>query len=193
MRRARSASIFQASRFSRRLPLTFISFISQKGALATTAIEGNTLSEAEVVKHLEGKLRLPPSKQYLAREIDNIVSACNRIRDELQSGSDLELDAERIKRFNGEVLYKLDVDEGVVPGAVRTYSVSVAHYRGAPAEDCEYLLERLCTWLASPELSTSEVAPEMRMAHPIVRAILAHLYLARYIPSVMAMAGQQDS
>lgn len=26
-----------------------------KGALATTAIEGNTLSEAEVVKHLEGK------------------------------------------------------------------------------------------------------------------------------------------
>jgi hypothetical protein len=42
-----------------------------KGALATTAIEGNTLSEDEVVRHLEGKLRLPPSKEYLTREIDN--------------------------------------------------------------------------------------------------------------------------
>jgi Fic family protein len=149
-----------------------------KGALATTAIEGNTLTEDEVVKHLEGKLRLPPSKQYLAREIDNIVAACNRIRDELQSAGDLKLDAERIKRFNGEVLSKLDVEKGVVPGAVRTYSVGVARYRGAPAEDCEYLLERLCTWLASPELSPSDVAPEMRMAHAIIRAILAHLYLA---------------
>jgi hypothetical protein len=50
-----------------------------KGALATTAIEGNTLSEDEVVRHLQGKLQLPPSKEYLAKEIDNIVAACNRI------------------------------------------------------------------------------------------------------------------
>src|SRR6185503_1689666 len=100
-----------------------------KGALATTAIEGNTLSEEEVVKHLEGKLRLPPSKQYLAREIDNIVAACNRIRDELLSGVAPKLDAEWIKRANAEVLFKLDVDEGVVPGAVRMYSVGVARYR----------------------------------------------------------------
>src|SRR5690349_8362317 len=39
-----------------------------KGVLATTAIEGNTLSEEEVVRHLEGKLDLPPSRQYLATE-----------------------------------------------------------------------------------------------------------------------------
>ena len=30
-----------------------------KGALATTAIEGNTLTEKEVLQHLEGKLKLP--------------------------------------------------------------------------------------------------------------------------------------
>src|SRR5258708_188060 len=36
-----------------------------KGALATTAIEGNTLSEEEVRKHLDGKLQLPPSLEEL--------------------------------------------------------------------------------------------------------------------------------
>ena len=50
-----------------------------KGVLASTAIEGNTLSEEEVLKHLEGKLKLPPSRQYLTKEIDNIVEACNLI------------------------------------------------------------------------------------------------------------------
>jgi len=31
-----------------------------KGSLATTAIEGNTLTEAQVLEHLEGRLKLPP-------------------------------------------------------------------------------------------------------------------------------------
>ena len=39
-----------------------------KGALATTAIEGNTLSEEEVKKQIAGVLSLPPSREYLARE-----------------------------------------------------------------------------------------------------------------------------
>src|SRR5947207_5877512 len=43
-----------------------------KGVLATTAIEGNTLSEEEVLQHLEGKLKLPKSREYLAQEITNI-------------------------------------------------------------------------------------------------------------------------
>src|ERR1019366_3875064 len=43
-----------------------------KGALATTAIEGNTLTEEQALQLLEGKLKLPPSKEYLAREVKNI-------------------------------------------------------------------------------------------------------------------------
>jgi hypothetical protein len=35
-----------------------------KGALATTAIEGNTLSEEEALDRIEGKLKLPPSKEH---------------------------------------------------------------------------------------------------------------------------------
>ena len=32
-----------------------------KGAAATTAIEGNTVSEAQVLEHIRGTLKLPPS------------------------------------------------------------------------------------------------------------------------------------
>ncbi len=145
-----------------------------KGALATTAIEGNTLSEEEVQKHLAGELRLPPSKQYLAREIDNIVAACNDVwRDESGRFETLTVDA--VKEFNRRVLDGLQLDESVVPGKVRTHSVGVAHYRAAPPEDCEYLLERLCEWLSSPEFSPPG---QTALAFAVLRAVLAHLYLA---------------
>ena len=36
-----------------------------RGALATTAIEGNTLSEDEARRVADGTLRLPPSQEYL--------------------------------------------------------------------------------------------------------------------------------
>ena len=46
-----------------------------KGALATTAIEGNTLSEDEARARIDGELELPPSRQYLGQEIDNIETS----------------------------------------------------------------------------------------------------------------------
>jgi hypothetical protein len=42
-----------------------------KGVQATTAIEGNTLTEEEVRLRVENKLKLPPSKEYLGKEVDN--------------------------------------------------------------------------------------------------------------------------
>ena len=48
-----------------------------KGILGTTAIEGNTLSEEEALRFLDGKLSLPPSREYLAQELKNIEAACN--------------------------------------------------------------------------------------------------------------------
>ena len=57
-----------------------------KGILATTAIEGNTLSEEEVMQRIAGNLKLPPSKEYLGQEIDNILAACNDIGNRVLSG-----------------------------------------------------------------------------------------------------------
>ena len=145
-----------------------------KGVLATTAIEGNTLSEKEVLEHLEGKLELPPSKEYLAQEITNIVAACNRIRDRMIKGEPSDLTVTMIKEFNQLVLEKLSMDAGVIPGELRQHSVTVARYRGAPAEDCEYLLENMCQWLNAQFQSSHRE----RIVYGILKAVMAHLYLA---------------
>lgn len=146
-----------------------------KGALATTAIEGNTLSEEEVLQHLQGKLRLPPSREYLAQEIDNVVAGCNGILEDIQSGRDLGLSPQRVKELNKTVLEKLRLEEGVMPGEIRIYPVGVARYKAPPAEDCDYLLDRLCQWLNS---EVFKPRPGMKIAYAILKAIVAHLYLA---------------
>ena len=66
-----------------------------KGVLATTAIEGNTLSEGEVRDHIDGTLTLPPSRQYLGQEIDNIVDACNELIRELAGHGKISLTVEK--------------------------------------------------------------------------------------------------
>ncbi|MGB2662554.1 MAG: Fic family protein, partial [Candidatus Acidiferrum sp.] len=51
--------------------------------------------------------------------------------------------------------------------------VEKANYRGAPAEDCAYLVERLCSWL-----SDMGFGGELALPGAMIKAILAHLYLA---------------
>jgi Fic family protein len=151
-----------------------------KGALATTAIEGNTLSEAEARKRVEGIKDLPPSKAYLGVEIDNIVKVSNAVLGECQRGEVPKLDSELIKWFNAAVLAGLNTDPDVLPGQVRQYSVGVADYLGAPAEDCVELLERLCAWLREPWISGLSNYPptdQLRL-DAILKAIMAHLYIA---------------
>lgn len=147
-----------------------------KGAAATTAIEGNTLSEAEVLQAVEGKLTVPPSKQYLKQEVDNIISACNLIGKQVADGTLPVLTRDLVCSYNRKVLDSLPPKEDAVPGEIRTHSVGVGNvYRGAPAEDCGYLLGRLCEWLNGPDFD----APEgMEVVYAIVKAVVAHLYLA---------------
>lgn len=44
-------------------------------------------------------------------------------------------------------------------------------YRAAPAEDCKYLLERLCLWL-----NEFEIPEDNRIVFGIIKAIIAHIY-----------------
>jgi Fic family protein len=145
-----------------------------KGVHGTASIEGNTLSESEVLARIQGELPLPPSREYLGREIDNIVGACNQIIEDVIHGRPLELTPDRIADFNRQVLTGLDLDDGVIPGKVRNHSVGVLRYRGAPPEDCEYLLKRMCDWLNSLEVDDGE----MSFTVAVLKAILAHLYIA---------------
>lgn len=145
-----------------------------KGVLATTAIEGNTLTEDEVMRHLEGKLELPPSKDYLMQEIDNIIEACREIGAHILEAGTTEISVETIRRYNRYVLKDLPLGEHVVPGEIRDYVVGVGPYRGAPPDDCEYLLAKMCEWINQP----LDAPDEYGMAFGILKAVLAHLYLA---------------
>ncbi|MEK6776301.1 MAG: Fic family protein [bacterium] len=145
-----------------------------KGVRATTAIEGNTLTEEEVIERIEGKLSLPPSREYLGKEVDNIVKGCNEIKGQLMRGGSSGLSVAEMTAFNKTVLDGLERASDIVPGVIRKYSVGVAGYKGAPAEDCEYLLQRMCDWLNAPEFNPSEHA----IIYSVIKAIAAHLYIA---------------
>jgi len=142
-----------------------------KGVLATTAIEGNTLTEEEVLRHLEGKLQLPPSREYLGQEIDNIVEACNRIGAAVIQGDNQTITPEEVRGYNALVLRALPVHEHVVPGEFRCHPVMVGRYHGVPPEDCEYLLEQFCKWLNELQFPDEWEAP-----YSVLAAIAAHLY-----------------
>jgi len=147
-----------------------------KGIHGTASIEGNTLSEEQVLARVQGELPLPPSQTYLGTEIDNILDACNAILNDVVAGRPLELTPERVSEFNRRILTGLPAKEDVVPGELRHHSVHVANYLGAPAEDCEYLLKELCRWLG--EMQPPEDNQELRFTFAILKAVLAHLYIA---------------
>ncbi len=146
-----------------------------KGVAATTAIEGNTLSEQQVLAAVEGQLSVPPSKRYQKQEVDNVIAACNAIGDAIGTGAASELSAEGILAYNRQILDKLPLEEGVRPGEFRRHSVGVGKYRGAPAGDCAMLVGRLCEWLAGADFHGGE---GQTLVRAILQAVLAHLYLA---------------
>ncbi|MFD7444375.1 Fic family protein [Streptomyces sp. NPDC059909] len=147
-----------------------------KGAHATTQIEGNTLSEEQVRRRVDHDLDLPPSQEYLGQEIDNVVAGYNRITSDLTQGDLTDLTPERIRMFNTYVLKDLLREGDGKPGEIRTTSVTVGNvYRGAPAEDCAYLLDKLCGWLA--ELRDVSVGTAYERPVAILSALMAHLYI----------------
>jgi Fic family protein len=149
-----------------------------KGIHGTTSIEGNTLSETEVRARIEGSLDLPRSREYQGKEIDNILAICNDLAREIREGRDPGLTVDRIHEFNRRILDGLPLKEDVIPGETRTHSVTVGigPYRGAPAGDCDYLLNRMVDWLNGIESPADK--PELKYPLAVLKSILAHLYIA---------------
>ena len=146
----------------------------ERGVHATTAIEGNTLTVDEISRRIQGLLELPPSKEYLGQEVDNILNACNEILAGVAIGNVPRMTLQRIKGLNRSVLHGLSLEPGVIPGEIPTRQYGVADYVAAPREDCEYLLARMCDWLR--EIESTQVLGS-RTATAILCAILSHLYL----------------
>ena len=147
-----------------------------KEAHATTAIEGNTLTEEQVAGIFRGTFRAPQSRAYQEREVRNVLDALNSISVQVNRGDMPTITRELICDFNREVLVGTNHEPHVVPGQVRNYSVVVSDYRGAPAEDCEYLVGQLAEWLESDTFRAD--VPEIKFALVVASAIYAHLYIA---------------
>lgn len=147
-----------------------------KGAQATAAIEGNTLTEEQVEGIYRGTYKAPPSRAYQEREIRNVLDALMEIDAQVMRGEAPTITAELICEYNRRVLDGTEYEAHVIPGQIRDYSVGVPGYRGAPAEDCAYLVDRLATWLESETFRSDD--PELRFALAVACAVYAHLYLA---------------
>jgi Fic family protein len=148
-----------------------------RGVLATTAIEGNTLSEDQVRGVIENRAELPPSKQYLAQEVRNVIGAYNEVMAAVLDTPDAKLTPEQFKRWNALILDDLDVEEGVQPGVFRHNSVVVGKYRAPAARDVELLMQRLCDWLNGDDFKAPAERPELRAPLVVIKAVIAHLYL----------------
>ena len=145
-----------------------------RGAQASTAIEGNTLTNEQVQGILDGTYSAPPSRAYQEREVRNILEALQDISYQIQTGRKPRITAALICDYNRQVLQGTDHPDEVIPGSIRTHSVVVGNYRGAPAEDCEYLLTRLSEWLESEDFRSGDL--QVRFAGHVAAAVCAHLY-----------------
>ena len=146
-----------------------------KGIRATTAIEGNTLTEEEVRKIIASESNIPPSKEYLEQEIKNILKACNLIAEHVRDNMEVAITPEKICEYNGIVLEKLPKTENVEPGEFRQYRVSVGKYPGPNPKEVPYLVNRLCNWLNGEEFKPTQGINPTVIA--IIKAIVAHVYI----------------
>lgn len=149
-----------------------------KGALASAAIEGNTLTEDQVQELLEGQLQLPASQDYLEIEIKNIVHGCEFITKTILNKKQIALSPELIVEFNRIVLDKLELAEGVKGGEFPLFEMGVGSYKGAPKEDRDYLLQQLCDWINDdwrPDWARKS-GQNIDMIFSIMKAVVAHVY-----------------
>jgi Fic family protein len=144
-----------------------------KGAQATTAIEGNTLSEAEIEKIQEG-WRLPQSKEYLEIEVKNILNAFNLLLDEIvYQGNMRIITPDLIIEFHQRIGAGLGEHFDAIPGEFRTDNRIVGSYRAPEYKYVPELINRLCDWLRTEFHFTD--GQDFKTA--VVQAIVAHVYI----------------
>jgi Fic family protein len=150
-----------------------------KGALASAAIEGNSLNEEQAVAAVEGNLELPQSQVYLQQELENVIDALASIEVEVHHDGHFEVTPEKLRELNKTVLTDLVVDDHVVPGEFRATGIAVGTaYRGAPARDCEFLVQAMCDWLNGPDFRPDGQNRARDFLHAFLRAVVAHVYIA---------------
>lgn len=145
-----------------------------KGAQATTAIEGNTLSDAEVAAVSEGR-SLPPSKRYQEREVANVLAGMNEILGEVTGEDSVSLiTPDLIRRFHAIIGRDLGEHFDAFPGQLRRDERTVGTYRCPRHEDVPKLLEHMCDWL---QCEFGFATGRQSFRDTVIQAIVTHVYL----------------
>lgn len=131
---------------------------------------------------------MPRSKSYQVREVKNMLDVYNGVANEINSKHTCEVSVRQMKADNAVIMSGLELQTGECPGEIRTYPVGVADYIGAPAEDCEYLLDRLSDWFSSDWGLGSEYS----LAEGILKAITAHIYMVWIHPFGMVTDAERE-
>ncbi len=144
-----------------------------KGAQATTAIEGNTLSEKEIEDIVEGK-KLPPSKEYQQIEVKNILEAFNELLQNVVGKNQVGvITPEYVKHLHLLVGKGLGEHLDAIPGRFRRDRRIVNRYRCPAPEDVEILIDRLCEWIKTEfHFDRGQSFEDV-----VIQAIVTHVYL----------------
>ena len=87
-----------------------------KGAQATTAIEGNTLTEEQVAGIHDGTYSAPPSRAYQEREVRNVLEALQEIADHVMGDDSPTITKDLICEFNRRLLGGTEHEPDAVAG-----------------------------------------------------------------------------
>lgn len=147
-----------------------------KGAQATTAIEGNTLSEDEIEKIKNGRV-LPESRKYLETEVKNIIDALNDIfKDVVHNNLAVMVTPELICALNKRVGQNLGEAFNSVPGQFRHHNVHVANYVAPDHHYVAETMDRFCRWLSEEFKFDSH--QQQNFTACMLEAIVSHVYIA---------------
>lgn len=144
-----------------------------KGAQATTAIEGNTLTEEEIKKIQEG-WKVPVSREYQEIEVKNVIDALNTLLEEIIIHTKTRIIAiETIKDFHRMIGKNLGKHLDAIPGQFRTDNRYVGQYRAPDYSHVSELMGNLCEWLKKE--FHFEQGQDFSTA--VIQAIITHVYL----------------
>ena len=151
-----------------------------RGVAATTAIEGNTLSESEVQKIVDkGSADVSESRAYLEREVQNVLAAVREIDDALKQGERPPITRERLEYLNGKILDGIPDKPEVVPGELREHDVVAGPYRAPHYSEVPELLDQFVRWMAElRDPASGRDRPEDKFVRAFLAAVLAHIYIA---------------
>ena len=151
-----------------------------KGLHGTTAIEGNELSEDEVLELLQGDTPYQPEDNIQHRQILSALAAYTAVTVDTPPPGAPEFSVDLLNHYHELMMAGLETGDSPA-GEIRSHNVTVGRYLAPPAEDCGLLLEQFCEWLNTEE-PVSEYFVSYELAFVILKAISAHVYFALIHP-----------